>query len=158
MDDFVGGVIPALSVAATGLLVFNAVNGVEVGTEIASRNAEKYNKPLIFVVNHLDHKNSNWENTIEMAKTTFGNKLAIVQYPLNPGLAYNKVIDVLKMKMLQWGPAGGAPEEHDIPAAELERAEEVHNQLLEMAAENDEELMELFSVSYTHLRAHETRH
>jgi len=144
MDDFVGGVIPALSVAATGLLVFNAVNGVEVGTEIANRNAEKFNKPLMFVVNHLDHENSNWDNTIEMAKTTFGNKLAIVQYPLNPGLAYNKVIDVLKMKMLQWGPAGGAPEIHDIPAAELEHAEDVHNQLLEMAAENDEELMELF--------------
>jgi len=144
MDDFVGGVIPALSVAATGLLVFNAVNGVEVGTEIANRNAEKFNKPLMFVVNHLDHENSNWENTIEMAKTTFGNKLAIVQYPLNPGLSYNKVIDVLKMKMLQWGPTGGAPEVLDIPAAELEHAEEVHNQLLEMAAENDEELMELF--------------
>lgn len=144
MDDFVGGVIPALSVAATGLLVFNAVNGVEVGTEIANRNAEKFNKPLIFVVNHLDHENSNWENTIEMAKTSFGNKLAIVQYPLNPGLTYNKVIDVLKMKMLQWGPNGGAPEILDIPASELEHAEEVHNQLVEMAAENDEELMELF--------------
>jgi elongation factor G len=81
---------------------------------------------------------------MEMAKTTFGNKLAIVQYPLNPGTAYNKVIDVLKMKMLQWGPNGGAPEVLDIPASELERAEEVHNQLVEMAAENDEELMELF--------------
>ncbi len=144
MDDFVGGVIPALSVAATGLLLFNAVNGVEVGTEIANRKAERFHKPLIFVVNHLDHENSNWENTIEMAKTTFGNKLAIVQYPLNPGTSYNKVIDVLKMKMLQWGPNGGAPEVLDIPASELERAEEVHNQLVEMAAENDEELMELF--------------
>ncbi len=144
MDDFVGGVIPALSVAATGLLVFNAVNGVEVGTEIANRNAEKFHKPLIFVINHLDHENSNWENTIEMAKTTFGNKLAIVQYPINPGLSYNKVIDVLKMKMLQWGPNGGAPEELEIPASEMERAEEVHNQLVEMAAENDEALMELF--------------
>ncbi len=144
MDDFVGGVIPALSVAATGLLIFNAVNGVEVGTEIANRNAEKFHKPLIFVINHLDHENSNWENTIEMAKTTFGNKLAIVQYPINPGLSYNKVIDVLKMKMLQWGPNGGAPEELEIPASEMERAEEVHNQLVEMAAENDEALMELF--------------
>ena len=53
MDDFVGGVIPALSVAATGLLLFNAVNGVEVGTEIANRKAERFHKPLIFVVNHL---------------------------------------------------------------------------------------------------------
>ncbi|MEI6142438.1 MAG: elongation factor G [Mariniphaga sp.] len=144
MDDFVGGVIPALSITATGLLLFNAVNGVEVGTEIASRNAEKFHKPLMFVVNHLDHENSNWDNTIEMAKTTFGNKLAIVQYPLNPGPGYNKVIDVLKMKMLQWKPAGGAPEELEIPISELPHAEEVHNQLVEMAAENDEELMELF--------------
>ncbi len=144
MDDFVGGVIPALSITATGLLLFNAVNGVEVGTEIANRNAEKFHKPLMFVVNHLDHENSNWDNTIEMAKTTFGNKLAIVQYPLNPGPGYNKVIDVLKMKMLQWKPTGGAPEELEIPISELPHAEEVHNQLVEMAAENDEELMELF--------------
>ena len=144
MDDFVGGVIPALSVAATGLLVFNAVNGVEVGTEIANRNAEKFHKPLIFVVNHLDHENSNWDNTMEMAKTTFGNKLAIVQYPVNPGLGYNKAIDVLKMKMLQWGPNGGKPEMLDIPASEIAKAEEYHNNLVEMAAENDEALMELF--------------
>ena len=144
MDDFVGGVIPALSITATGLLVFNAVNGVEVGTEIANRNAEKFHKPLIFVVNHLDHENSNWDNTIEMAKTTFGNKLAIVQYPLNAGPGYNKVIDVLKMKMLQWKPTGGPAEELEIPISELPHAEEVHNQLVEMAAENDEELMELF--------------
>lgn len=144
MDDFVGGVIPALRVAATGLLVLNAVNGVEVGTEIANRNAKKYNKPLIFVVNHLDHEHSNWENTIEMAKTTFGNKLAIIQYPINPGLQYNQAIDVLKMKLLQWGPNGGEPEVLDIPEAERERAEEAHNQLLEMAAENDESLMELY--------------
>ena len=144
MDDFVGGVIPALSVAATGLLVFNAVNGVEVGTDIANRNAEKFNKPLIFVINHLDHETSNWDNTIDMAKTTFGNKLAIIQYPVNPGVGYNAVIDVLKMKMLKWAPTGGKPEILDIPASEADKAEEYHNNLVEMAAENDEQLMELF--------------
>ena len=144
MDDFVGAVIPALSITDTGIMMLNAVNGVEVGTEIASRNAEKFHKPLIFAVNHLDHENSNWDNTIEMAKTTFGNKLAVVQYPLNLGPTYNKVIDVLRMKMLQWGPNGGTPQELDIPADEQDHAEEVHNALVEMAAENDEALMELF--------------
>lgn len=144
MDDFVGGVISALSVADTGLLMLNSVNGVEVGTEIANRNAEKFHTPLIFLVNHVDHENSNWDNTIDMAKTTFGNKLAIMQYPVNPGLGYNKAIDVLKMKMLQWKPTGGAPEEFDIPESEKDKAEELHNQLVEMAAENEESLMELF--------------
>ena len=144
MDDFVGGVISALSVADTALMVVNSVNGVEVGTVIANRNAEKFHKPLIFLVNHVDHENSNWDNTIEMCKTTFGNKLAIMQYPVNPGLGYDKAIDVLKMKMLQWAPTGGVPQEFDIPADEKEKAEELHNQLVEMAAENEESLMELF--------------
>ena len=144
MDDFVGGVISALSVADTALMVINSVNGVEVGTEIANRNAEKFHKPLIFLVNHVDHENSNWDNTIEMCKSTFGNKLAIMQYPVNPGFGYNKAIDVLKMKMLQWAPTGGVPQEFDIPADEIEKAEELHNQLVEMAAENEESLMELF--------------
>jgi len=65
MDDFVGGVIPALSVAATGLLLFNAVNGVEVGTEIANRNAEKFHKPLMFVINHLDHEHKTIDGYVE---------------------------------------------------------------------------------------------
>jgi elongation factor G len=144
MDDFVGGVIPALSVAATGLLVFNTINGVEVGTEIANRNAEKFGTPLIFVMNHLDHENTNWDNSLESAKAAFGNKLAIVQYPVNPGTSFNQVIDVLKMKMYQWGPEGGQPEILDIPDSEKERADEMHNELIEMAAENDEQLMELY--------------
>jgi elongation factor G len=144
MDDFVGGVISALSVVDTAVMMINSVNGVEVGTEICNRNVEKFHKPMLLLINHLDHENSNWDNTIDMAKITFGNKLAIVQYPINPGLGYNKAIDLLKMKMLQWKPAGGAPEEMDIPASEKDKAEELHNQLVEMAAENDESLMELF--------------
>ncbi len=143
MDDFVGGVISALSVADTAVMI-NSVNGVEVGTEISNRNAEKFHKPLILLINHLDHENSNWDNTIDMAKTTFGNKMVIVQYPVNPGLGYNRAIDLMKMKMLQWKPAGGAPEELDIPASEKDKAEKLHNQLIEMAAENEESLMELF--------------
>jgi elongation factor G len=144
MDDFVGGVISALSVADTALMVVNAINGVEVGTEISNRNAEKFHKPMMILVNHLDHENTNWDNTLESAKTTFGNKLAVIQYPVNPGVGYNSAIDVLKMKMLQWAPTGGAPQELDIPASEKDKAEELHNQLVEMAAENEESLMELF--------------
>ena len=144
MDDFVGGVIPALSVAATGLMVFNTVNGVEVGTEIANRNAEKFHTPLIFVMNHLNHENTNWDMSIESAKAAFGNKLAIVQYPVNPGTGFNKVVDVLKMKMYEWPTSGGEPKIIDIPEDEKEKAEQMHNELIEMAAENDEDLMELF--------------
>ena len=144
MDDFVGGVISALSVTDTALMLINAINGVEVGTEISNRNVEKFHKPLMILVNHLDHETTNWENTLDMAKTTFGSKLALMQYPVNPGVGFNKVIDVIKMKMLQWPPTGGAPQELDIPDEEKSKAEDLHNQLVEMAAENEESLMELF--------------
>ncbi|MFA8434429.1 MAG: elongation factor G [Marinifilaceae bacterium] len=143
-DDFSGGVISALNVVDTGLMLLNAQNGVEVGTEIIGRRASKLKKPLIFVVNQLDHDKANFESTIESAHTNFGNKVTIVQYPVNVGENFNAVIDVLKMHMYQWGPDGGKPEILPIPEDQMDRANELHNELVEAAAENDEALMELY--------------
>lgn len=143
-DDFVGGVISALSVADTGVLVINAVKGVEVGTEIISRRAQKMNKPLIFIINQLDHEKANFEQTVEQAKASFGKKVVLVQYPVNQGSGFNMVVDVLKMEMYKWKPEGGKPDVLPIPDAEQEKAAELHNALIEAAAENDEKLMELY--------------
>ena len=143
-DDFSGGLISALNVVDTGLMIINAQHGVEVGTEIIGRRAAALNTPLIFVVNQLDHDKANFEASIESAKTNFGNKVSIVQYPVNAGVNFNAVVDVLKMKMYQWGPEGGKPEILDIPDTEIDKANELHNELVESAAENDEALMELY--------------
>lgn len=144
LDDFIGGVISTLSVANTGLMLLNAQQGVEVGTEIIGRYTKKFNTPLIFAVNQLDHEKANFDKTIEETKQHFGNKVILVQYPVNVGLEFNAVVDVLKMKMYKWGAEGGEPEIVDIPADQKDKAEELHNQLVEAAAENDEKLMELF--------------
>lgn len=143
-DDFIGGVISALNVADTGIMLINAKHGIEVGTEILSRQAEKLNKPLIFAINQLDHENANFEQTIEQAKLRFKNKIVIVQYPVETGNNFNEVVDVLKMEMYRWKPEGGAPEIVEIPEKEKEKANELHNILVEAAAENDEQLMELY--------------
>lgn len=143
-DDFIGGAVTSLNVTDTALILLNATQGVEVGTENIFRYTEQYNKPVIFVVNQLDHEKANYEHTFEQAREAFGSKVVIVQYPINPGEGYNAMIDVLKMKMYKWKPEGGAPDILDIPASELARAEELHNALVEAAAENDENLMELF--------------
>ncbi len=100
-DDFVGEVIAALHVADTAVVVVNAQNGVEVGTEIAWRNTSKYNTPVIFAINHLEHENSNFDETIRQMKTQFGGALSIIQYPVNAGHGFDSVIDLLKMKMFQ---------------------------------------------------------
>ena len=143
-DDFVGGVISALNVADTAVMVVNAVKGIEVGTEITSRHAKKLNKPVILVINQLDHEKANFEQTIEQAQSSFGKKVVLVQYPVNSGTGFNQVVDVLKMEMYQWKPEGGKPDVLPIPESEKEKATELYNILIEAAAENDDSLMELY--------------
>ncbi len=144
LDDFIGGVVSSLTVTDTALMVINAQNGIEVGAEIHGRYLKKSNKPMILVVNQLDHENANYEKCIETARECFGNNVTIVQYPVNAGPGFNSVIDVLTMKMYKFPADGGNPEVLDIPADKLDHAAELQNKLIEKAAENDEALMELY--------------
>lgn len=143
-DDFIGGVVTSLNVTDTALLLLNAQYGVEVGTNNHFRYTEKFNKPVIFVVNQLDHEKADFDKTVEQLKETYGSKVVLIQYPVNVGPGFNAVVDVLKMKMFKWKPEGGVPEVLEIPADEMDKAADLHNALVEAAAENDEELMEKF--------------
>ena len=102
LDDFVGGMISGLNPAETGIMLINAQNGVEVGTEIQFRHSKTLNKPLIFAVNFLDHEKSNFEKTIESLKERFGNNVVLTQFPVNEGTEFNSFIDVIKMKMYKY--------------------------------------------------------
>jgi len=144
LDDFVGGVVSSLAVSDAALFLISGHQGVEVGTEIMTRHTNKFNTPVIFAINQLDHEKANYDKAVDDLKLKHGGKAVQVQYPINPGIEFNAVIDVLKMKMYKWGPEGGEPTIEDIPDSEKEKAEELHNALVESAAENDEELMELF--------------
>ncbi|MFO7575091.1 MAG: elongation factor G [Bacteroidales bacterium] len=144
LDDFSGGVISSLFAADSGLILADSHNGVEVGTEIHFRHTDRNNKPVIFAVNSVDHEKSNFEKTVESLKERFGNNVCLVQFPVSEGTGFNSVIDVMKMKMLSYSKDGGMAEIVDIPAEHMDRAEELHNALVEKAAESDESLMELF--------------
>lgn len=144
LDDFSGGIISSLHVSDTGLMLINVQNGVEVGTEIQFRHVEKAGKGLIFAINGLDHEKSNFEKTVESLKERFGNNVVLIQFPVNEGTGFNSIVDVLTMKMYEFPAGGGDPKVLDIPDEYKERAEELHNELVEKAAENDEPLMELF--------------
>ncbi|KGN79577.1 elongation factor G [Porphyromonadaceae bacterium COT-184 OH4590] len=143
-DDFVGGAITSLAVTEQSVILVNAQYGVEVGTHNHFRYADKFRKPVIFAVNQLDREMADFDKTFEQLRESFGGKVALVQYPVNAGTAFNAVIDVLKLKMYRWKPEGGQPEELDIPDSEKAKAEELHAALIEAAAENDETLMERF--------------
>lgn len=143
-DDFIGGAVSAFKVCENGILVINAQQGVEVGTDIFARYADKYKLPLIVAVNQLDSEKADWEKTIAEMKETFGHKPIIVQFPVNPGPSFDGFIDVLKMKYYHFKDDNGTREDLDIPANLMDEAETLRQDLIEKAAEFDDTLMERF--------------
>ncbi len=143
-DDFVGNAITALNVTDTGLILINSQYGVEVGTQNIFRTTQKLKKPVIFALNQLDGDKADYENVMEQMREHFGNKIVAIQYPLQCGAGFNAMIDVLLMKKYSWGPDGGVPVIEEIPESEMPRALELHQALVEAAAENDETLMDKF--------------
>lgn len=143
-DDFVGEVISALRVADTGVMLLNAVMGVEVGTDIIWDYTEKFKTPMIFAVNKLDDDNADFDKTVREAKSHFGSKVVVVQYPHQVGVGFHEIIDVLRMTMYKFKEAGGKPEKLPIPDDEKAKADALHKELIEAIASNDETLMEIY--------------
>ena len=143
-SDFSGDIVSCLSAADTAVLTVNAQAGVEATTENAWRHTVTTHKPVVFFLNQLDHSNANFDNAIREMKEYFGDKVTPIQYPVSTGEDFNAVIDLILMKMLVFKNGNGAPEIQDIPAAEMAKAEDLHNSLIEHAAEGEEALMEKF--------------
>lgn len=143
-DDFIGGTVSALHVTDCALMVINAQYGLEVGTINQFRYTRKFKKPVIYIVNQLDHDKADFDSCYAQLRDHYGPKVVAVQFPVNTGVGFNQVVDVLKMKLYQWGPNGGKPDVLDIPEELMDKAMEYHQALVEAAAENDEALMEKF--------------
>ncbi|MCQ2160715.1 MAG: elongation factor G [Bacteroidales bacterium] len=143
-DDFIGGAYTAFRVCESGILVVNAQQGVEVGTENLVRRAEKIKFPLVIAVNQLDAEKADWENVMASMKEAFGSKIINVQIPVNPGPGYNCFVDLLMNKCYRFKDTNGTREEIDMPADMADVIEEARQELIEKAAEFDEGLMEKF--------------
>ena len=143
-DDFIGEIVAPLRVADTCVLVINAQHGVEVGTELLWEQVDAYRKPVIIVINQLDHPKADFGHTQNSLHELLGKNAVLMQYPLQTGEAFHQVIDLLKMTLYKFPLDGGKPEKLPIPEFEMERAKELHQIMVEKAAENDEGLMEKY--------------
>ena len=143
-DDFVGGVVTALNVTDMALMLIDAASGVEVGTINQFRHVDDLKKPLVLLINQLDHEKADYDNTLSSLKEFYGSKVVPVQYPVGSGASFDGIVDVLKQKLYKWKPGATAPDVLEIPDSERERADEYYQALLEAAAENDEGLMEKY--------------
>ena len=140
--DFSGEVISALKVADTAVYVMHAVEGVQVGTELAWTYGTMIDKPSMFVINHLDQGGANFRGMVDQMKKRFGRGATIVQLP--GGAGSRSIIDVLLMKQLTYPKGNAQPEIGEIDEEFREEAEALHTTLVEDIAENDVELMDLY--------------
>lgn len=134
--DFVGEVLAALKVADAAVIVVEAVAGVEVGTELVWQYAAERGIPRILLANKMDRENVNVQRLMESINTLPGN-LVRLQLPIGQGPDFEGVVDVVKQKAY----LGEEGKEADIPADLADAAEEAHMELVEAAAEGDDELM-----------------
>ena len=140
--DFQGEVATAFNVVEAAVVVVNAQNGIEVGTEIAYRYSEKLNTPLIFVLNQLDAEKAVFDENVAHLKEYFGAKCTVLQFPVNAGVGFNSIVDIVMNKQLTF--KGDKVEVSDIPVELADKAAELHMALVEEAASADDALMEKY--------------
>lgn len=143
LDDFIGEIVQGVKAADTIVMVVNAQHGVEPGTEVIWNYINRFRKPLVFAINQIDHEYSDFDKAISSLKEQYGNNVVQIQYPIRHD-GHIAIIDVLKMKMYVFKDEGGKPDKLPIPENEVEKANQLHNELVEKAAENEESLMEIF--------------
>lgn len=142
--DFKGETLAAMSVCEAALITVNATIGIEVGAEIAWRTAQKTSSSVLFIINQLDSEKANFAETIQILQNNFSQGITLVQYPLNAGVGFDSIIDLVLMKMLKYPKGGGKPEVLEIPASEKDKVEELRLKLVESAATGSDELMEKY--------------
>jgi elongation factor G len=143
--DFIGEVIASLRVADLGIVVLNAVAGVEVGTEMIWRASQKSKNGRLLFINRMDKEHADFNKCIQNAAGRFGNGVAPIQIPVNAGEEFDSFIDVMRMVLVKYEKDGsGKHTTSDIPEQFKAQANAAHERLIELAAESDDKLLEKF--------------
>ena len=143
--DFTGETLAALSAVDFTLVVIHANQGVEVGTEQVWNYTTKFGIHKMLVVNALDKEHTDFDGIVAKAKDRFGNNVFAMQIPMNAGPAFNQILDVLRKKVMTFKTDGSGKYDESDPQGEwVEKADEMHEALIEYVAESDDSLLEKF--------------
>jgi elongation factor G len=135
----------ALRVAEGALVCVDSVAGVEVQTEKLWAEAAALNLPRIVVLTRLERERASLERTLESLHRDCAREIIPIQLPLGEERGFTGVVDLVRMKAFTFAPDGsGKLTEGEVPAAMAERATKAREELIEMVAEADEQLMESF--------------
>ncbi|MDO6687415.1 MULTISPECIES: elongation factor G [unclassified Agarivorans] len=144
--DFTIEVERSLRVLDGAVVVFCGSSGVEPQSETVWRQADKYSVPRMVFVNKMDRAGADFERVIEQIRDRLGANCVPIQLNVGAEDGFVGVIDLIKMKAINWNEAdqGTTFNYEDIPADLLGRAEELHEELVEAAAEANDELMDKY--------------
>lgn len=142
--DFISESLGALRVADLSVVVIHANHGVNIGTEQTWKTAAANGVPRIIVINALDKENVDFDGIIAQAKAAFGERILPLTLPVNIGPGFNKVLDVLSKEVCVYSDQNGKPQTSPADGALKEKADSLHQQLLEFVAESDDALIEKF--------------
>ncbi len=143
--DFVGESKALTKVADLALIVVHGQSGVEVGTELVCKFAKEDNLPLWFVINLLDKEHANFDKTLDSLKNSFGKKVIPLTVPVNAGLEFDSIADVLSGKIYKYSKdLKGSATESEVPEAIKSKLAAIKNELIEAVAESDDALLEKY--------------
>ncbi|MCK5356676.1 MAG: elongation factor G, partial [Methyloprofundus sp.] len=144
--DFTIEVERSLRVLDGACAVFCAVGGVEPQSETVWRQANKYHVPRLAFVNKMDRAGADFLRVVEQIKERLGSNPVPMQLPIGAEENFEGLVDLIKMKAIYWEEAnmGMAFEEKDIPSEMQALCEEWRDNLMEAAAEGNEELLEKY--------------
>ena len=143
--DFIGDAKTVIWAADIALTLVNAVNGVEIGADKAFGFAGEFNRASIFFINHLDKEFADYSSALEGVQEHFGQGVVPFQIPVNAGDGFNRIVDVLAMKLFTFAADGsGKVESSDIPAELHDEAKSLREQIVERAAESEDDLTERY--------------
>lgn len=156
--DFISEGLGALRVGDFALVVVNASNGAELGTDQVWEYASGYGIPKMIVVNGADRENINFDALLEGLREHFGSQVFPMTLPINPGPGFNQVLDVMRTEEIDYATDGsGNFTEKPAEGEWKDRVKDLHRELIEYVAEADDSLLETFfeqgSLSEEQLRA-----
>ncbi len=139
-SDFIGEMVSAMRVADGVVILVDAVSGAEVGTEMAWNYCDTFNLPRFLLINKMNRDNANFRKAMDSVQMISETRLLPVQLPLGERADFKGVIDLLSMKAY----VGETNKVEDIPAEYNDEVEAARMELIEAAAEGEDELLEKY--------------
>ncbi|MDO9547618.1 MAG: elongation factor G [Candidatus Marinimicrobia bacterium] len=143
--DFISESKAITPVSDLGLIVVHGQAGVELGTELVFNYTKQDELPIYFVINMLDKEHANFDKTLEAMRESFGKQVIPVQIPVNQGVDFDTIIDILSNKQYTFSRDGkGVAKEEAVPAELQDKVNSLREQITEYVAESDDALLEKF--------------